>query len=619
MKPTPPACPSSPVFRSHLPVWAVLFALILAGCGGGGGGDSGGSSGAPSAPGTQVPTPTPNPTPPVTSAPVFFFGAQTHFGQGQNLDQMQRLVEGGVRDVRDELYWQIVEPSAGNFRFPASYDAYMAMLKDNGIAPLTELTFENSNYDGGQTPHTDAGFAAYARYATEVLNRYGEQIEAVEIWNEYNGSFAKGPATNDRAGTYFKMLRVAHAAIKAARPDVTVVAGATAGVPLPYFEKLFAAGALNYLDVVSIHPYRTPSTPEGLEVQVAALRNLMAKYGTVKPIWVTEIGWPLHAAQAPGDLAIDETTQAAFLIRACALLASAGVPRVYWYQFREDSTTPEMGLVKSDPALTPRRAFHALKTLNAQLRQATFVARDRTDDHVYSMRFNTPDGRERRVLWALSPATVSVPSGTGVVDMFGASVTAAGGSLTVAGSPVFVTGPLPNLPGASTARTASPLTESTSAFSLQQGKYGWHYGYFVGTSTAFTPLRNTRITDWKEEWIDNYAAISITDVDQHPSATGDRQPVSVVRRWVSTVDGNLRVTARFKAGLQGDGVRARVLADGQALHSATLSRQTSIAADFDFELRVRVGTTLDFAVDPGAAGGISHDATQVTVTIERAN
>jgi hypothetical protein len=415
------------------------------------------------------------------------------------------------------------------------------------------------------------------------------------------------------------MLRAAHTAIKSLRPDITVVGGATAGVPLPYFEKLFAAGALNHLDAVSIHPYRTASTPEGLEVQVAALRSLMAKYGAVKPIWVTEIGWPIHAAAAAGDLAVDETTQAAFLIRACALLASAGVHHVYWYQFRDDNADPEMGLVKNDASFTPRRSFQALKTLNGQLRHATFVARDRTDDQVYSLRFATSDGRERRVLWALSPVTVTVPSGTSVVDMFGAAVTTSSGSLTVAGSPFFITGPLPNLPGSATARTASAVTESSSAFSLQQGAYGWHYGYFTGAGTAFTALRNTRITDWKEEWTDSYAAISITHVDQHPSATGDRQPVSVVRRWISTVDGNLHVVARFKVGLQGDGVRVRVLADGQTLHAATLSRSTSIAADFDFKRTVRTGTVLDFAVDPGAAADIGNDATQVTVTIERAD
>lgn len=617
MKTPPLLRPAARVAGASLSACALLLTLALAGCESGGSDDGGSPPANPNPPANPQPPTTPEPPPP--SPPVFFFGAQTHFGQGWNLNPVPRLVESGMLDVRDELYWQIVEPTAGNFRFPANYDAYMDALRVNGIAPLIEFTFENPHYDGGQTPYTDAGFNAYARYATEVIRRYGAQIQAVEIWNEYNGTFAKGPATADRAGTYFKMLRAAHAALKAERPDLTVLGGATAGVPLPYFEKLFAAGALNHLDAVSIHPYRTASGPEGLELQVAALQTLMAKYGGVKPVWVTEIGWPLHAAAAPGDLAVDETTQAAFLVRACVLLASAGVHHVYWYQFRDDNADPDMGLVKNDAGHTPRKAFSALKTLNAQLRHATFVARERTDDQVYSLRFTAPGGRERRVLWALTPFTVSVPAGTVVTDMFGASITPASGSLTVAGSPVFITGPLPNLPGSSTVRNAVAVTESSSAFSLQQGAYGWHYGYFVGPGAAFTALRDTRITDWKEEWTDRYAAISITNVDQHPSATGDRQPVSVVRRWISTVDGNIHVAARFKVGLQGDGVRVRVLVDGQTLHTATLSRSTSIAADFVFERAVRAGTVLDFAVDPGAAADLGNDATQVAVTIERAD
>jgi hypothetical protein len=592
---------------------AALVGLFLAGCGGD---DSGGST---STPGGGSGTPTnPNPPPPPPPAdPVFFFGAQAHFGQGWNVNLVPRITAGGMADVRDELYWEIVETSTGNFNFPASYDRYMTALKDAGISPLIELTFENPLYDGGQTPYTTAGFNGYARYATEVLRKYGTQIKAVEIWNEYNGTFAKGPATADRAANYLKLLQAAHAAIKSARPDVTVVAGSTAGVPLPYFEKLFAAGALNYLDVVSVHPYRSASAPEGLEVQIAALQSLMAKYGAVKPIWVTEIGWPLHASQATGDLEVNETVQAQFLVRAFALLASAGVPRVYWYELRDDSADPVMGLVQNDAGYTARRAHAAMRTLNAQLRTASFSARERTAANVYSLRFTSPGGRELRVLWALSPLSVPVPSGTTVVDLVGNPVAATGGSITVGESPVYVSGPLPGLAGASTARPVAAITDSEAAFSLQQGNFGWQYGYFVGPDTNFTALKQTRITDWKEEWIDAFASISVTNVDQHPSAT-PTQPVSVVRRWVSSTDGNVRVTAHFKVGLEGDGVRVRVLADGQVLHSATLSRSTSIVADFSFTLTVRNGTTLDFAVDPGAARNLGNDATQVSVTIEQA-
>jgi hypothetical protein len=598
--------------RSGLLAMAAAAVLLLAGC-------NDDSSPAPAGASPSAPAPPSGPAPPAASGePIHFFGTQAHFGQGWSLELVPRITDGGMADVRDELYWQLVEPTAGAFNFPANYDAYMTALGNAGISPLIELTFENANYDGGQTPYTVAGFNAYARYATEVLRHYGNRIRAVEIWNEYNGSFAKGPATLDRAGTYTKMLKTAYAAIKAARPDVTVVGGATAGVPLPYFEKLFAAGALDFMDAVSIHPYRPASTPEGLEVQIAALQALMARYGASKPIWVTEIGWPLHASVAPGDQEVDESIQAQFLVRSCVLLASAGVRRVYWYELRDDDTDPLMGLVLNDSSFTRRKAHAAMKNLNAQLRTARFVAREQTAAHVYSLRFAATNGRELRVLWALTPLAVTVPASTNVTDHLGNPVTVASGSLTVTGAPVFVSGPLPGLPGASTARTAAAITDSTAAFSLQQGGYGWHYGYFMGDDTTFTPLKETRVTDWKEEWIGNFHSLFITNVDQHPSKS-DNQPVSAVRRWMSSVDGNVQVTAHFKVGLTGDGVRVRVLADGQVLHSATLSRGTSIAADFSFTRSVKTGTVLDFAVDPGAAADIDNDATQVAITIERAD
>ena len=68
---------------------------------------------------------------------------------------------------------------------------------------------------------------AAVRYAVEVLRHYGSEIKAVEIWNEYNGTFCKGPATQDRSGTYLRMLRAAYTAIKRERPDVLVLGGAT--------------------------------------------------------------------------------------------------------------------------------------------------------------------------------------------------------------------------------------------------------------------------------------------------------------------------------------------------------------------------------------------------------
>lgn len=552
-----------------------------------------------------------HPVPPV-------FGAMTHFAQGWDPALVPQLAAAGVTAVRDELYWAVVEPRPGEFRFPASYDAYMSALQAAGIAPLIELTFENPHYDRGLTPHTAEGFSAYARYATAVLQRYGPQIKALEIWNEYNGTWCRGPATADRAGTYAQMLHAAYAAIKRERPDVTVVGGATAGLPLPYLERLFAAGALQWMDAVSIHPYRSDSPPEGIELQVAALRRLIARYngGRTIPIWVTEIGWGTRAAAAPGDLAIDEETQARFLVRALVLLASSGVDRVYWYLARDDRMTPTMGFLRNDSAFTPKPAARALAALNARLHDALFVARETAAGGVYSLRFTRTSGGDVRVLWSLAPFPLAIGADTTVTDLYGRALApAADGTITVGDSPVFICGQLPTLPAAASP-TAQPVAESFSGFSAAQGRDGWSYGAFVGDTTAFRPLARYRITDWKEEWTDVFPFISVTAGQQHPGRSG-ATPVAAVRRWTSDFAGRVRIAGRFKATTKGDGVRARILVDGQTVYDAALGGGRAIAATFDLTQPVHAGSTLDFAVDPGPAANLDDDATDVAIVVER--
>src|SRR5258708_1237550 len=188
------------------------------------------------------------------------FGAMTHFAQGWDNSWADLAAGKSITQVRDELYWNAVESVPGVYNF-SSFDPYMAKLKSDQITPMIVLSFENPLYDGGNTPYTDAAFKAYGSYGVAVLNHYGTQVNALEIWNEYNGGFCKGPATNDRTGTYTKMLAEAYRQIKAVRPDVTVLGGSTAGLPLPYWENLIQAGALNSMNALSIHPYRSASPP----------------------------------------------------------------------------------------------------------------------------------------------------------------------------------------------------------------------------------------------------------------------------------------------------------------------------------------------------------------------
>lgn len=545
------------------------------------------------------------------------FGVQTHFAQGWDPIWADIAAMRGVSAARDELYWNQVETQPGVYSFPAAFDAYMAALQRDQIAPLITLDFANPLYDGGNTPYTDAGIAAYANYAMAVLNHYGSQIRTVEIWNEYNGSFSAGPATNDLSGTYTRMLQAAYARIKAARPDVTVLGGATAGVPLPYWEKLMQAGALSSMDALSIHPYRYQSPPEGIENDIANLQALVLKYngGKPMPIWVSEIGWQEQQSTEPGQLAIDDAVQAKFLVRAYALLLSAGVTHIDWYMLRDDQGVV-MGLM--DPTGTPKLSAYAFQVMTLELAGAQFQKKETAPGGVYSMLFTRPSGAQVRVIWALQPTSFPVSGETAVVNLSGNQL-GTPGVLNLTDTPLFVEGPMQGLAAAvatSTAVAETEITDSSRDFSGTQGQNGWSYGVFVGANAWFQPLPNYNVSDWTAAWGGPYPYMEISPGDQHPSVWGNDQ-VSAVRRWTSNVAGTVHVVGQFQCGTQGDGVGIQILVNGQPIDTKLLGGggQTSIVENFDFLQTVEPGTTIDFAVNPGPALDIDYDVTTFDATI----
>jgi hypothetical protein len=551
-------------------------------------------------------------------------GVMTHFAHGWSLDAMTPLAATGVRHVRDEIYWDEVEIAPGRFEFPARFDAYMAELRVHGIRPLVPLTFASRHHDDGLTPHTEAGFRAYARYAVEVLRHYGDQIQAVEIWNEYNGGFAQGPATTNRAETYTAMLRHAYAAIKSERPDVTVLGGSTAGLPFPYLERLIAAGALEHLDAVSIHPYRADEPPETLEAPLRRLQELLARRrpGRPVPIWVTEIGWP---ARTPGEKSgplLDEEKQAAYLVRALVLLLSLGVEKVYWYQLRDHGVDAGLGLLRTEPGYPPKPAYGAFTTLLARLRGVGAIVRESAPEGVYHFRFDPLEADAGhpsvRLLWATRP--VSFPSGgaTRLVRLDGSTATPHGGSLLLDEAPIYLEGVSDPeaFPRASPPRPV--LARSTDDFSFHQGGSGWSYGTFVPSgpdgATGFIPATETRVTDWKNEWILPGGPWSISPDEQHPALHGG-QPVAAVRRWTSLRGGAVEVTARFQVSRQGDGVRVRVLADGREIASERIGGDRHPVLELTLAPTLPAGGHLDFSVDPGPGASSDHDATRVAITL----
>jgi hypothetical protein len=120
--------------------------------------------------------------------------------------------------------------------------------------------------------------------------------------------------------------------------------------------------------------------------------------------WITEVNWPLWEgphSPAGKTVSVDEPTQADYLVRFYLLaLGTGAVERVYWWRLLARG----YGLVAPEPdgSLRRRAAWHALRTLIAELEGTTFLGRLAAPDGVWLYRFRRLDD-EVVVAWSLEP------------------------------------------------------------------------------------------------------------------------------------------------------------------------------------------------------------------------
>jgi polysaccharide biosynthesis protein PslG len=127
-----------------------------------------------------------------------------------------------------------------------------------------------------------------ANYATTVgylAQRYGDELTAIEVWNEpdqANELYFAGP---NKAARYAALLRAAYPAVKQADPNIKVLAGSLVGYNGIFLRALYAAGIKGYYDGLAVHFY---------SLTLASLRSFRAAEvasGDQTPLWLDEFGW----------------------------------------------------------------------------------------------------------------------------------------------------------------------------------------------------------------------------------------------------------------------------------------------------------------------------------------
>lgn len=395
----------------------------------------------------------------------------------------------GIRWIRQDFLWHVVEPVQGTFDF-GLYDALVDRAAADGVGFVPILQYGNpwaapagSDPDEFHVPPEDpADFAAYAGAAAA---RFAGRVGAYEIWNEPNLGFRFWQPHEDPVA-YGELLVQSAAAIRQADPTAQVVLGGLIYHPVLspgaevfledmyyyHWERLAAS-----FDVFAFHPYTLypprvpPEVDDPVTGEVAAarmvarLRAVMAHYGDPgKPIWVTEVGWATLPDEVGGLPLPDEELQARWMVRSLLGLAGAGVERWFWFTLNDGpfyaSYPPEdaFGLWRYDDpsdgfAPEPKPGWIALTAL-LQLAGDLAVAEDATAElagapaDARAYRLVAPGGaggRRVTAVWRIDddapPATVTVPVDPGralsVFDLYGAPL-AAGAIVPLSGAPVYV-------------------------------------------------------------------------------------------------------------------------------------------------------------------------------------
>lgn len=352
-------------------------------------------------------------------------GVNIHFTRGHERD-LDLIAAAGFKFVRMDFSWGGTERKQGEYTW-TDYDELTANLEKRGLRALYILDYSNGLYEdtivsrdpisgkesrSTAAPRKPESWAAFARWAAAAAKHFQGRRIIWEIWNEPNiGFWRPEPNVND----YTQLVLATGKALKAADPQATLIAPASSGFPWTFFEKLFAGGALEHLDAVSVHPYRSYSQgPETAEKDYRRLRGLIARYAPAHkknlPIISGEWGYASHAK---GGVSLD--TQAAFIARQQLANLYHGVPLSIWYDWKNDGSDTNynehnFGTVTQN--LNPKPAYTAVQTLTRQLSGYRIARRlDAGHDDAWVLLCVNKSGDQKLAAWSSGkprPATVDI-------------------------------------------------------------------------------------------------------------------------------------------------------------------------------------------------------------------
>lgn len=340
-------------------------------------------------------------------------GVNIHFIRGHEKD-LDLIAAAGFKYVREDFFWDLIEKKRGEYNW-SDFDELTANLEKRGLHPYYILDYSNPLYEepGRATnpithklehsaiasPQHPESVDAFARWAAAAARHYHGHAIVWEIWNEPNISFWKPKAD---VAQYTALAVATCRAIREAEPDATIVGPATSGFAAGFMDYFCKSGVLQYLDAVSVHPYRPPSVPpETAGREFEHLRGLIKQYAPEgkKDLPIVSGEWG-YSSNTKG---VTLEQQANFIARQQLANLYYGIPISIWYDWKNDGNDPNenehnFGVVKPD--LSPKPAYTAIQTLTRELAGCQLAGRcDIGDTNVFVLVFNKGGRQSKLAVW----------------------------------------------------------------------------------------------------------------------------------------------------------------------------------------------------------------------------
>lgn len=280
-------------------------------------------------------------------------------------DVVQLISETGVKWVRAEFHWSLIQPfAASDYYNWHHYDRMVDGFNSKGINVAAILT-----YIPRHMPQDWAEIdLQFQQFASAAVQRYAAKgVHYWEMFNEPNitgyGWLPKYLNPRDFLGAYTLLLARANKIVRSHDPDGVVILGGLAsynnrGVQAEEIMKfIYDRGGKDCFDIFAFHPYGYQSKFPAARARVESIMSAGNDPG--KPVWFNEYGWTDYEAM---DMAENDEDWNNPMMAVFAQKHEADA--LFWFSAKDYSAkwgTPTFGL--ADFNFEKRNSFDTFKQL----------------------------------------------------------------------------------------------------------------------------------------------------------------------------------------------------------------------------------------------------------------